>query len=431
LNKFAGVNLASVAKLSIGVGNGQLGGAGAIRIDDISLVKPVIITAPADVTAPGDYVRGVPNDGVNTGGNTAGWPAAEAPPSVIDNNVNTKLLHFKGDVEPTGIQVTPSGPQSIVTGLTFTTANDTAGRDPIAFELSGSNVGINGPYQLIAAGPIVDFNQPAEWLRLTKNTTPISFVNTVAYDHYQLIFPAIRGPVGGGVNSMQIAEVELIGISASAAPKGLAGWWKLDGNANDSSTTGANGTAIGGPLWVAGKTDGAVELDGVDDCVDCGNPTALDFATDFTVSAWIKMTSTVKGTVFAKGGDESGGIRYALAMGETDSNKMTLTTDDDKSKKQAKGATVVNDGAWHHVVGMRNGNTAMVYVDGVLDGSVALPDGYNLSGTSQHNALIGAIADHRDPTGTTKEKFLTGTVDDVRVYSRALSEAEVRELAGL
>jgi hypothetical protein len=220
LNKFAGVNLASVAKLSIGVGNGQLGGAGAIRIDDIALVKPVIITVPADVTAPGDYVRGVPNDGVNTGGNTAGWPAAEAPPFAIDNNVNTKLLHFKGDVEPTGIQVTPSGPQSIVTGLTFTTANDTAGRDPIAFELSGSNVGINGPYQLIAAGRIVDFNQPAEWPRLTKNTTPISFVNTVAYDHYQLIFPAIRGPVGGGVNSMQIAEVELIGtVGFVAKPK--------------------------------------------------------------------------------------------------------------------------------------------------------------------------------------------------------------------
>jgi hypothetical protein len=218
LNKFAGVNLASVAKLSIGVGNGQLGGAGAIRIDDIALVKPVIITVPADVTAPGDYVRGVPNDGVNTGGNTAGWPAAEAPPFAIDNNVNTKLLHFKGDVEPTGIQVTPSGPQSIVTGLTFTTANDTAGRDPIAFELSGSNVGINGPYQLIAAGRIVDFNQPAEWPRLTKNTTPISFVNTVAYDHYQLIFPAIRGPVGGGVNSMQIAEVELIGTVGFVPP---------------------------------------------------------------------------------------------------------------------------------------------------------------------------------------------------------------------
>jgi hypothetical protein len=421
LNKFAGVNLASVAKLTIGVGNGQPGGAGAIRIDDITLVRSLVIKAPADVTIPGDFLRGVPNDG--------DWPAAEYPALAIDNNVNTKFLHYKGDIGPSGIQVAPITGATIVTGLTLTTANDTPARDPVAFELYGSNVGINGPYELIAAGQIVDFNQPIEWPRYTKNTTPITFANTVAYDHYQLIFTAIRN--APSTNSMQIAEVELIGISASAAPKGLAGWWKLDGNADDSSTTGANGTVIGGPLWVAGKIDGAVELDGVDDFVDCGNPTALDFGTDFAVCAWIKMTSIVKGTVFGKGGDESGGIRYALAMGETDSNKMCLTTDDDKSKKQAKGATVVNDGAWHHVVGMRNGNTAMVYVDGKLDGTVALPEGYSLSGTSQHDALIGAVADHRDPTGATKEKFFAGTIDDVRVYNRALLEAEIRELVGL
>jgi len=36
----------------------------------------------------------------------------------------------------------------------------------------------------------------------------------VAYTSYQLLFTAIRGPVGGSVNSMQIAEIELIGVSS-------------------------------------------------------------------------------------------------------------------------------------------------------------------------------------------------------------------------
>ena len=103
---------------------------------------------------------------------------------------------------------------TVVTALTLTTANDTPGRDPITFELYGSNEGIDGPYTLIAAGEVADFAAEAEWPRFTMNATPITFENNVAYTSYQLLFPDIRGPVGGSVNSMQIAEIELIGIVA-------------------------------------------------------------------------------------------------------------------------------------------------------------------------------------------------------------------------
>jgi hypothetical protein len=88
------------------------------------------------------------------------------------------------------------------------------GRDPIGFELYGSNAGIDGPYTLIASGDIVDFAGEAEWPRFAQNETAITFDNDVAYTSYQLLFTAIRGPVGGSVNSMQIAEVALIGVLA-------------------------------------------------------------------------------------------------------------------------------------------------------------------------------------------------------------------------
>ena len=165
-----------------------------------------------DVTQPGDTVQGVPDD--------SDWPGNEAPPLAIDDNTATKYLHFKGDFDPdpqtggAGFQVTPSTRQTVVVGLSFTTANDVPGRDPIAYELSGSNGSINGPYELIAEGEIVDFQQAAEWPRFTKNQTPIIFNNSQSFDHYQLIFTAIRGPAGGSVNSVQIAEVELLGISS-------------------------------------------------------------------------------------------------------------------------------------------------------------------------------------------------------------------------
>ncbi|MHC4521035.1 MAG: hypothetical protein ACYTAS_20780 [Planctomycetota bacterium] len=100
-----------------------------------------------------------------------------------------------------------------MTELTSTTANDAVERDPTSFELYGSNDGIDGPYTLIAAGDIVDFAGAEAWPRFTMNETPITFENDVAYGNYQLLFPTVRD--AGSANSMQIGEVELIGVVAT------------------------------------------------------------------------------------------------------------------------------------------------------------------------------------------------------------------------
>ncbi|MFH1883989.1 MAG: PA14 domain-containing protein [Planctomycetota bacterium] len=163
--------------------------------------------AARDVTSPLDTVVGVPDDG--------DWPPNELPPFAVDDQVLTKYLHFKGGTQATGFRVTPVAGATVVTGVTFTTANDADGRDPVEYELSGSNVSIDGPYTLIAQGPIVDFAGGAAWPRRTKGTTPIQFENNIAYEHYQVMFPAIR--IAG--NYMQIAEVELLApILKASAP---------------------------------------------------------------------------------------------------------------------------------------------------------------------------------------------------------------------
>lgn len=166
------------------------------------------VAAQGDIITPGSFVRGVPNDN--------DWPANESPNLAIDDNINTKFLHFKGESQPTGLQVSPLAGATVVTELTFTTANDAPERDPVAFELSGSNVGIDGPYTLIATGSIPDFAQATAWPRYTKNATPVTFANTTAYAHYQLLFTKVRN--AASANSMQIAEVEFVGLPAGVVP---------------------------------------------------------------------------------------------------------------------------------------------------------------------------------------------------------------------
>ncbi len=173
------------------------------------LVLSGTLQAGRDITKPGDAIIGVPNDGLRIpGDNNFGWPATELPQYVIDDQILTKYLHFKGETEPTGIRVTPSVGPTVVTGISLTSANRREDRDPVEWELSGSNDSISGPYTLIASGTIDDFAGAMPWPRHTKNETPITFANNVEYKHYQLMFPAVRDP--DAANSMQISEIELL-----------------------------------------------------------------------------------------------------------------------------------------------------------------------------------------------------------------------------
>jgi hypothetical protein len=238
LSDLAGVDLTAMAKLHLGVGNVAApapDGTGTVTFRNIRCVKPAALppmgAPPVDITTPGDNVVGIPTNG--------NWPAAETPMKVIDNDVGTKFLHFSGKTEPTGFCVTPSVGATIVTGLTFTSANDAVERDPVSFELYGSNESILGPWTLIASGAIVDFAGEAAWPRQTMGTTPVTFDNATTYTNYKVMFPAVRDPTKA--NSMQIAEVELLG-TGTAAPKTIV-FVSFHG-ADDTPSAGAAGVGL-------------------------------------------------------------------------------------------------------------------------------------------------------------------------------------------
>jgi hypothetical protein len=225
-------------------------------------------------------------------------------------------------------------------------------------------------------------------------------------------------------------------INPSSVNSGLEAYYQFENNYLDSSGHNLNGDPCGSPTFQAGAVGNwAVYLYRADgnDCVNFKKPPSLDFGTgNWSVCAWIKTTQSGavdpnKGTIFGKGGDSTLGIRYMLTMGEVTSGMVTLTTDDDVTKVQVTSSIAVNNNVWHHIVGMRDGSTLLLYVDGLLDGTNTLPAGYNLAGTSQHNAYVGAITNH---TNSSLYKFYDGLIDDVRVYSRALSRAEIEYLAG-
>jgi regulation of enolase protein 1 (concanavalin A-like superfamily) len=230
---------------------------------------------------------------------------------------------------------------------------------------------------------------------------------------------------------------EEILVEAVAPDAGcLIAEWAFEGDYTDSSGSGFHGDPCGdATIVVDGDRGNVLSLDGDLDYVNCGNPTALNFSTnDWSLSAWVKNTMTGtgdenKGCIVGNGGDTGGGHRYCMIVTEQQEGEVTLVVDDDSNKRQARGdATQVNDDVWHHVLGVREGDTIKIYIDGVLEGSEGLPAGYDLSGTVQQDVLIGAITDH--PEGI-RYKDYAGLIDDVQIYDCALSEGNARYMAGL
>ena len=163
-------------------------GGNSMQISEVELMGTVA-DLPQDVTQPGDPIVGSSNNS----------PGSEGVANAIDN-APTKYLNF--DRLNTGFRVTPRSGLTIVSGLTLTSANDAPERDPADYVLSGSYDGSN--FVAISSGTVPGFPT-----RFFKNT--ILFNNKVPYLHYRLIFPNVVGPGG---NSMQISEVELLGVLA-------------------------------------------------------------------------------------------------------------------------------------------------------------------------------------------------------------------------
>ncbi len=165
------------------------------------------------ITAPGDLVGLV--NGENDGdGNAGAPPAAEGVEHVIDG-VGQKYLNFL-DLG-SGFTVTPAFGSSIVTGIRLYTANDAEPRDPASYVLEGST-SPNGPWTAISSGPLAlpSGRNAGGSAALNPNTSfnqVVQFGNLTAYTSYRVTFPTLKD--AAAANSMQIAEVELLGSPAS------------------------------------------------------------------------------------------------------------------------------------------------------------------------------------------------------------------------
>ncbi|MHC4112997.1 MAG: LamG-like jellyroll fold domain-containing protein [Planctomycetota bacterium] len=203
----------------------------------------------------------------------------------------------------------------------------------------------------------------------------------------------------------------------------MVAWWRFEeakgGVTVDSSGSGLDGRLVGDAQIISDPERGNVlSLDGEGDYVDCGNNPAFDITNSITIAAWIKVdTFDKRWQAVVTKGDSAWRLQRER---ETDALHFACTGLDVPSNRYSAvlGERQMNDGKWHHIVGVYNGRKMFLYVDGELDNSAEATGRIN---TNSREVLIGENAEEPD-------REWNGLIDDVQIYSYALGEEEVKAL---
>jgi len=224
---------------------------------------------------------------------------------------------------------------------------------------------------------------------------------------------------------------EITPVSPGSA--GLVAHWAFDDGAGttaqDSSGNNNHGTVMGGAQWVAGKVGGALAFDGVDDMVVVEQNSGLPIynnGTDnaYSVAMWVKGGPQPDMRVFSEGSTSDNNPLFNLGTqnaGDTGQFDVYIRPDTGTTLNHPLSQAEPFDYYWHHIGWVDDNGTARLYVDGVLDGTdFSYTRGTMALDTTSIGGILRANPSH----------FFTGQIDDVHVYNRALSQAEIAWLAG-
>ncbi|GAA4249335.1 exo-alpha-sialidase [Dactylosporangium darangshiense] len=177
----------------------------------------------------------------------------------------------------------------------------------------------------------------------------------------------------------------------------------------------------GGAQAAPGRFGEGLALDGVDDRVEVPFDRSIDVAGgDFTMAAWINYTATTGShAILWAYRTGSGTTPQVWLRAEPASNRIRALIMVDRFNITVQSASAYNDGQWHHVVLQRDGGTLRLAVDGGTVAEAAAPPGSVTAGKE-----FGVYGIHIGQRVDGADRFV-GTVDDVRVYRRALSAAEL------
>ncbi|MBU0713264.1 hypothetical protein KJ762_01980 [bacterium] len=230
-----------------------------------------------------------------------------------------------------------------------------------------------------------------------------------------------------GINRSNLGKTYGFSIRCvkDSEPSSLVAYYPFNGNANDESGNGNNGTVNGASLTTDrfGNTNSAYSFDGINDYIIIQNHNTLEPA-NLTITCFIYVDSESNVVGFDDflrkqyGGNDAS---YELGL-DTDLGKIHFAINRGSSNGLDGvliSSSTITYNKWHFISGTYDGNEIKLFIDGSLDNSMSFSN--TILYDNSRSLSIGS--DYYENT-----HWAGGKIDDILIYNRALSESEIDSL---
>ena len=214
---------------------------------------------------------------------------------------------------------------------------------------------------------------------------------------------------------------------------GLVGWWPFNGNANDESGNGNNGTVNGATLTSDrnGIANKAYSFDGIDDYINILFSSSLHGQTG-TINVWIKTNGifTTQKSIFS----QSSGRPQLVAESQGESGNQSTNSAAIQWKATnglfpcAQSNSAVDISEWLMITANYSSDTFKIYINGINE--TITNTALTQDNCSQNNFQIGGFYQTNSNCGSSIgfSQMFDGFIDDICIWNRALTDCEIKNL---
>jgi uncharacterized Zn-binding protein involved in type VI secretion len=276
-------------------------------------------------------------------------------------------------------------------------------------------------------GDWIQFNNTSLDYKLPEITVESDSTNTALKSFEALVqgtavrlYNSTDGLVDGSLGSVSTAGGSTVNTHDIFGDGSAVATYTLDGDANDLGGN-YNGTATSSISYIAGKFGQCAVFDGTYQ-IQLGQIAHTIYTTDMTVSVWLYSTSNGINNyafAFAQGASSTTSRRNGFWI----TKHKILAVGTDEAYYEIPYSLPLN--TWTNVVYHKSGSSLSLYINGSLLNSISMTSEVNMDGTYSTNDVV--IGGHKNTEGT-NNSYIDGSIDQVRIFNRALTPAEVTTL---